>query len=54
MLGHSQIAVPFMGVIKKLEHNKEEMFVQEVDTAILKDAEKVYKIRNDLKSRVLY
>ncbi len=54
LLGHSQIAVPFMGAIKKLEHNKEEMFVQEVDTAILKDAEKAYKIRNDLKSRVLY
>ena len=54
LLGHSQIAVPFMGAIKKLEHNKEEMFVQEVDTAILKDAEKAYKIRNDLKSRILY
>ncbi|PIN82025.1 hypothetical protein COV11_00055 [Candidatus Woesearchaeota archaeon CG10_big_fil_rev_8_21_14_0_10_30_7] len=54
LLGHSQIAVPFMGAIKKLEHNKEEMFVQEVDTAILKDAEKAYKIRRDLKSRVLY
>jgi len=54
LLGHSQIAVPFMGAMKKLEHNKEEMFVQEVDTAILKDAEKAYKIRNDLKSRILY
>src|SRR3989338_7102146 len=51
LLGHSQIAVPFMGAIKKLEHNKEEMFIQEVDTAILKDAEKAYKIRNDLKNR---
>ena len=53
LLGHSQIAVPFMGAIKKLEHNNEEMFVQEVDTAILKDAEKAYKIRKDLKTRVL-
>jgi predicted amidohydrolase len=54
LLGHSQIAVPFMGAIKKLEHNKEEMFVQEIDTTILKDAEKAYKIRNDLKGRILY
>lgn len=54
LIGHSQIAVPFRGAIKKLEHNKEEMFIQEVDTAILKDAEKAYKIRNDLKSRILY
>jgi len=53
LLGHSQIAVPFMGAIKKLEHNREEMFIQEVDTAILKDAEKAYKIRNDLKKRIL-
>ena len=54
LIGHSQIAVPFKGAIKKLDHNKEEMFIQEVDTAILKDAEKAYKIRNDLKSRILY
>ena len=54
LIGHSQIAVPFKGAIKKLDHNKEEMFIQEVDTAILKDAERVYKIRNDLKSRILY
>jgi predicted amidohydrolase len=53
LLGHSQIAAPFRGAIKKLEHNREEMFVQEIDTAILKDAEKAYKIRNDLKSRIL-
>lgn len=52
-LGRSQIAVPFKGAVKRLEHNKEEMFVQEVDTNILKIAEKNYKIRNDLKNRVL-
>jgi predicted amidohydrolase len=53
LFGHSQITTPFRGAIKKLEHNREEMFVQEVDTAILKDAEKAYKIRHDLKSRIL-
>ena len=54
LIGHSQIAVPFRGCIKKLDHNNEEMFVQEVDTAILKVAEESYKIRQDLKNRVLY
>lgn len=49
LIGHSQITVPFKGVIKKLNHNKEEMFIQEVDTAILKDAEEAYRIRRDLK-----
>jgi predicted amidohydrolase len=52
--GHSQITIPFKGVIKKLDHNREQMFIQEIDTAILKDAEKAYKIRKDLKKRVLY
>ena len=54
ILGHSQITVPFKGAIKRLKHNREEMFIQEVDTNILKDAEKAYKIRNDLKNRILY
>ncbi len=53
LIGHSQITVPFKGTIKKLEHNKEEMFIQEVDTAILKDAEEAYKIRSDLKKNSL-
>ncbi|MFH1839997.1 MAG: carbon-nitrogen hydrolase family protein [Nanoarchaeota archaeon] len=53
LIGHSQIAVPFKGAIKKIEHNKEEMFIQEIDTSILKDAEKTYKVREDLKKRIL-
>lgn len=47
--GHSQITAPFIGTVKKLEHNKEELFIQEVDTAILKEAETNYKIKQDLK-----
>jgi predicted amidohydrolase len=53
LIGHFQIAVP-SGAIKKLEHNKEEMFIQEVDTAILKATERECKIRKDLKSRTIY
>lgn len=47
-VGHSQITVPFQGAIKKVTHNKETMFIQEVDTKILKVAEKAYKIRKDI------
>src|SRR3989344_5642065 len=49
LLGQSQISVPFIGAIKKLAHNREAMFIQEIDTSILHDAEKTYKIRKDLK-----
>ncbi len=48
LIGQSQITVPFKGVLKSLSHNKEEMFSQEIDTAILVDAEEAYEIRNDL------
>ena len=52
-IGQSQITVPIKGVLQRLD-NEEGMFIQKVDTDILKDAEKAYKIRNDLKRRVLY
>ncbi len=48
LLGHSQITVPFKGMLKKLNHNKEEMFIEKIDTKILEDAEKAYKIRTNL------
>lgn len=49
LLGHSQITVPFKGALRLCEHNREEMFVQHVDTAILADAETAYEIRSDLR-----
>ncbi|MFA5020144.1 MAG: carbon-nitrogen hydrolase family protein [Candidatus Pacearchaeota archaeon] len=51
-IGQSQITVPIIGVLQKLDNN-EGMFIQEVDTNILKDTERAYKIRRDLKNRVL-
>jgi predicted amidohydrolase len=48
LIGRSQITVPFKGALKVLDHNKEEMFIEEVDTDILKDAEEAYQIRKDL------
>lgn len=53
LLGRSQIAVPFRGVQKILDHNKEEMFIEEVDTKIILDHEKAYKTRADLAKRIL-
>lgn len=48
LLGHSQVTVPFKGALHMCDHNREEMFVQSVDTAILADAETAYEIRSDL------
>jgi predicted amidohydrolase len=53
LIGHSQVCVPFKGPVKKLDHNQEEMFIAEVNTKILKDAERVYKIRKDLRERII-
>ncbi|HYX51706.1 MAG TPA: carbon-nitrogen hydrolase family protein [Ktedonobacteraceae bacterium] len=52
LIGQSQITVPFKGVLKSLKHNDEEMFSQEVDTAILSDAEEAYEIRKDLQKGI--
>jgi len=48
ILGRSQITTPFKGAVKRLDHGKEEMFIETLDTNILKDAEIVYKIRKDI------
>lgn len=50
LIGQSQITVPFKGVLKSLNHNKEEMISQEIDTSILADAEEAYEIRKDLQN----
>ncbi len=52
LIGRSQITVPFKGALNVLDHNGEAMFVQEVDTTLLQDAEQSYEIRNDLRTRV--
>jgi len=51
-LGRSQVAMPLRGAVKRLGHNREQLFVQEVDTRILKKADKGYCIRKDLRERV--
>jgi predicted amidohydrolase len=53
LIGQSQVTVPFKGAVGLMEHNDEEMRYFMVNTDILHDAEKVYKIREDLKKGVL-
>ncbi len=52
-IGHSQITMPIKGVVKRLGYKEEKMFIQEVNTDILKEEEKAYKIRADLKNTIL-
>lgn len=49
LIGQSQVTVPFKGAVSSLNHNQEAMFISEVDTSILGDAEQAYLIRQDLK-----
>ena len=50
LLGRTQIALPFYGTTKILNHSKEGIIIKEVDLSIVKDARKIYKIENDLKN----
>ncbi|HZU68719.1 MAG TPA: carbon-nitrogen hydrolase family protein [Ktedonobacteraceae bacterium] len=52
LIGQSQVTVPFKGSLGTMEHNEEEMRYFVVDTSILDDAEKAYKIREDLRKSV--
>jgi predicted amidohydrolase len=49
LIGQSQVTLPFKGAVGSLNHNREAMFIQEVDTRILADAEIAYHIKQDLK-----
>ena len=51
LLGHSQITMPFKGCVRKIERDKEEMLVHEIDTTLLQDAEYVYGLRKERQKR---
>ncbi len=53
LIGRSQITVPFKGALHILQHTHEEMFLQTVDTTLLKDAELAYRIRKDMQAGLL-
>lgn len=42
LIGHSQIAMPVLGVVAELRHHHEKMFVKEIDLNNLKKAKKIY------------
>lgn len=52
LIGRSQVTVPFKGAVARLDHNREGLLLHTVDTAILRDAETAYEIRNDVKARL--
>jgi predicted amidohydrolase len=49
LVGHSQVAVPFIGSHAKLQHNREELLVCDIDTNLLNEARQAYKLRDGLK-----
>ncbi len=44
LIGHSQITIPVLGYIKKLNHNREQMFIQDVDVSSLEQSKLIYQI----------
>lgn len=46
-VGHTQIAVPNIGVVAKLDNNKEGIITYDLDLQILRDAEEAYEIKKD-------
>lgn len=50
LLGRTQVALPFYGTTDILRHNRQGAIIKEIDLGMLKDAKKVYRIENDLKS----
>jgi predicted amidohydrolase len=49
LIGHTQVAAPFVGAVARLRHAREELRLVEVDTGILATAEESYRIREDLR-----
>jgi predicted amidohydrolase len=48
--GLSQVAVPLVGSLGKLESSEENMSIVDLDMEILREAEDNYKVREDLAS----
>lgn len=45
LVGHTQITLPMVGVVKKLAHNAEEMIIADVDLSLLAVAGDTYRLR---------
>ncbi len=44
LIGHSQIAMPVLGAVKRLTSSEEGMFIQDVDLGVLDEARTVYRL----------
>lgn len=49
-LGCSQVTMPFMGCVGRIDSSGEEIKVIDVDMGLVREAEGVYKIREDMKN----
>lgn len=43
LIGHSQVVMPVLGPMKRLNHNREQMFVQDVDSSFLEGSSRIYQ-----------
>ncbi len=53
LLGRTQIALPFYGSVERINSNKEGILIGEIDLSIVKDAKKIYKIKEGI-GRLLF
>lgn len=42
LIGHSQITMPAIGALQKIDHNEEMMFIQDIDLKLLEATAKIY------------
>ncbi len=54
LIGHSQVTVPIRHAVSRLAHNKEALLFATLDLSILRRANGVYKLRNDIQSRSIF
>lgn len=52
LLGRSQITLPVIGKAARIEHNREELLIKEIDLSVLRDAERSNLLRRDIKQRI--
>ena len=43
LIGHSQVVMPVVGPKQRLDHNNEEMFLAEIETSLLREADTIYR-----------
>ena len=42
LIGHSQMTMPVLGTIKRIDHNEEGFFIQSIDLRLLDESAKIY------------